>query len=80
MRGRRIEEKLGELERLVREALVWKEFAKELQEEKRELLDRLAARSLGELKTYTAVRDVAEPMEYDPMEDEGLAGTVMLCD
>jgi len=52
---------------------------KQLQKQNQDLMDRLMARSFGELKTYTAESEWQPPDKetYDPTEDETGAGTVI---
>ena len=83
MRGKRIEEALGRIERAMERVeareCVWREVAAGLAKEKSELLDRLMSRGLDEFKTYTFVPEEQKvPRVYDPAEDSANAGMVTL--
>jgi len=68
------------LRELQREALLWREIALQSQEEKRQLLDRLMARDLRDLKENTAheqVEVVAPKVEVPPEYDLDNLGTVV---
>ena len=68
------------LRELQRETLLWREIALQSQEEKRQLLDRLMARDLRDLKENTAHEQVeaATPkVEVPPEYDLDNLGTVV---
>lgn len=68
-------------ERLVAEA-GWKEIARELREQNSQLLDRLMARDIPELKTYQTwpVEDSSAAPQWDPRYDVGSAGASLEID
>jgi len=85
-RLKRVEEQLERIEAVLvairrnqQEMLSWKEIALQMQREKRDLLDRLMARSLQELKTCQLNGIVQEKVkvEYNPAQDMENLGSVV---
>jgi len=57
--------------------VAYKEQVIRLEQQNSSLFDRLAARSLPELKTFTIPEEThLQPEEYNPLEDEDLAGEI----
>lgn len=49
-----------------------------LEKQNTDLMDRVMARDIGELKTFRMPQiEGEEELSYDPMEDEGLAGQIV---
>ena len=57
---------------------VYKDIIKELRKQNQDLLDRLAARNLPELKTFTLPEEESPLSEYKFQEDEDLAGEIYI--
>jgi hypothetical protein len=81
VRGKRIEEMLGRIEqrlqKLEAEGCVWRDVARQLADEKRELLDRLMSKSFEEYRTYSFVPEERPAKPYDLTSDPGIAGTAV---
>ena len=56
---------------------ILKEQIVRLEAQNTDLMDRLLARSLPELKTFQLPVDDLRPEGYDPLEDENLAGEIV---
>jgi len=85
-RLKRVEEQLERVEAVLvairrnqQEMLSWKEIALQIQREKRDLLDRLMARNLEELKTcqLNGMEQERVKVEYNPAQDIENLGSVV---
>ena len=57
--------------------LVLKEHIKRLEKQNQDLMDRLMARDIPELKTYVIPESKVEPESYTFTEDEDIAGEII---